>query len=612
MKLYSAIFFIILVLVSCEYEPSGENAPDIKPPNSLAPLEVDLNVEGDTIYVIVEGNVDFKFQTSERTFHWVKFCIGINCEIYNSLTGSFEIRVDKNVWPGTHNLTIEVYTGSGSGSIADVLGVEGFLYSRSWTVIVENFIAFDDGNLKLTWNKYSDPDFKEYVIVKTPEGASGYTMAVIDDPDSTVVYDDSYFGGRAEYRVEVNTNSKKVQWISDSFEDDLPGIYNEMNNHLMTLTWDKSKYINNITGYEIYEFDSMFKIYKLIVKITDNNITSYVPDSLRFLKGYSFAFLPISKMMPVYPWGLDDKIRYLGSSTANYIGDKFDGDKIVTPMGDFMYYQITDYTNNCNYIYKYDYTKEEITDKIKLSLNYLEYAVSPNGKFIMINEGFEKVLIYNTDIRELKTYSLELFSDQAVSVSSPSISNNGIGVFQLYEARNNEGVVPFSTFVYDFNNDMKIFQRSLSDYNSSYLISADGKYLCESWHTIYQLLTDTVLMVPEISNELINISYFEFHMDDPELFVIGKNDYLYVKRLSDLSTISEHYLPDERVLNIDYNVNKFLTHSYGKMHLYDLNTSEQLWNYPSDFLYSLYSQVRFCYNSIYDSRSGRKLKVNQN
>jgi hypothetical protein len=605
MKFNSAIFFIILVLASCEFEPSGEYTPDIKIPHSVAPLEVDLNVQGDTIFIIVEGSVDFKFQTFERKLHWVRFCIGINCEIYDSNTGSFGIRLDDNVWPGTHELTIEVYTGTGSGSIADVLGVEGFLYSKSWTLIVEKFITFDEGKLKLTWNRYIDPDFKEYVIFKTPEGASGYTLAVINDPYSTVVYDDSYFGGKAEYIVEVNTTNNKVDWISDSFEDDVPRLYTEVNNTSMKLTWDSSKYINNITGFKIYEFEPMFKTYELIDEIAGNNITSYDLDSLMFLKGYTFALLPVSKRMPVYQWGLDDKIRYLGATTSNYIGNKYDWGKIKTTMGDFLYYETTDYANSCKYIFKYNYIKEEVADKIKLSMQNMEYAISPNGKFVLIIEGFNDVHIYNTENSEIRTYPLEEFSDQYESVSTPAISNNGIGVIQFYLAEDLDGVPSNSTFIYDFINDKKIHQCTIIP---AYKISADGKYLLENWRTMYQILPDSLLQIPVITDELIGINYFEFHMDDPELIVYCKNYHLYIKRISDLSTISEFHLPGEQLLNIDYNAKKFLTSSYGKLHLHDLNSSEELWSYPAATQLSRFG-ARLCNNIIYDSDSGRKLII---
>ncbi len=166
---YSTLLFAILVLISCEFEPSGEYFTVVKEPHHVPPIVVDLNVVTDTILIELYGTLTFEFQTADRKFHWIRFCIGNNCETYYSHTGSFAISAYYNVSFGTHDLAIEVYTGTGSGSIADALGFEGFLYSKTWTLIVLESLKDgmkilsvkpDKGSLKLTWEKYNGLDFK--------------------------------------------------------------------------------------------------------------------------------------------------------------------------------------------------------------------------------------------------------------------------------------------------------------------------------------------------------------------------------------------------------------------------------------------------------------------
>jgi hypothetical protein len=597
-KFCPAFFLLLLALGSCEFEPSGEFSPDIElgdPP----PVWIDLNAEDDTIFLVVEGSVNFNFQTTERKLHMIRVCLGDRCEEFESGTGSFKISIYENVSLGTHVLTIEIYTGTGSGSIADALGTEAFLYSKTWTVIVQNMATPEEGRLKLRWNKYYGNDFKEYVIVKTPEGAESYTLAVIKDKDRTFDYDWLYFGEKAEFKVEVITNTNKINWNSIIYDDDLPRVSNEVNNHELTLTWDKSKYIDNITGYGIYKMED--NTYKLFAEINDNNIFSYTPDNLKFSRLYHFTFLPIPRKMPVYQGGLNDKVKYLGSTTSNYIGDEFEGGAIATPLGDFIYYRITDHTNT-NYIYEYNYIKQEITDKIKVGKQNFEFAVSPNRKYILIVDFFEKVIFYNTATKEIKTYTMDSFPGKYKNATYPAISNSGKGIITLYLPDNLDS--PYhNTLVYDFADDKSIFQ--VSPHSFKYHISADGKYFCFCGHTMYQIFEDTALIIPEFSNELIK-GPLSFHMNDPELYIIYSNDYLYVKKISDLSTVSEFYLADERLLNIDYNVNKFLTASLDKLHLYDFETGEELWNYPWEFGYR---DVRFCYNTVYDSGVRRKMRI---
>ena len=602
-KLYPVLILAILALMSCEFEPSGEFSPDITEPGEAPPVWIDLNVEDDTIVLVVEGSVNFSFQTAGRKLHLIRVCLGYRCEIYESNTGSFKISMHENIWPGIHDLTIEIYTGTGSGSIADVLGAEGFLYSRTWTVIVHSFITPEEGRLKLRWNKYNGHDFKEYAIVKTPEGAESYTLAVIEDKDRTFAYDSFYFGEKAEYRVEVVASNNKIDWISGIYSDGLPRVSNEVDNHVLTLTWDKSEYIENLTGYEIYGIDHIYRTYTLLAEITDKNITSYSFNNLKFAKFYEFAFLPVPGRMPAYTGGLNDRIKYLGSTTSNLIGEVFEGSAISTPLGDFMYYKFTDHTNT-NYIYEYNYIKQEITDKIKVGQNVFEYAVSPNRKYILIVDFFKTVLLYNTDTKEIKSYTLDDFPGKYQNASYPTISNSGIGIVTLYLPGNLDE--PYhNTLVYDFAYDKSIFQGSLSSHGFHCQISANAKYFCFGGHKMYQILADTVVVIHGFSAELSD-GRFWFHMSDPELYIIAKDEYVYVKRISDQSTVSEFHLAEERLASIDYNANKFLTTSFGQMHLRDFITGQELWSYPMAFGYR---EIRFCYNTAYDSGVRRKLRI---
>ena len=201
---YSTLLFAILVLISCEFEPSGEYFTVVKEPHHVPPVVVDLNVVTDTILIELYGTLTFEFQTADRKFHWIRFCIGNNCETYYSHTGSFVISAYNNVSFGAHDLASEVYTGTGSGSIADALGFEGFLYSKTWTLIVLESLK----------------DGMKILSVKPDKGS-------------------------------------------------------------LKLTWDKSEYINNIKGYEIYIKTPDFA-HELIAEITNGNDTSCVLDNLKF------------------------------------------------------------------------------------------------------------------------------------------------------------------------------------------------------------------------------------------------------------------------------------------------------------------------------------------
>ena len=53
-----------------------------------------------------------------------------------SLIGQFYVDYG-NIKEGDHTLLLEIVTATGSGSIAEHLGAEGFLFSKSWVLFVD-------------------------------------------------------------------------------------------------------------------------------------------------------------------------------------------------------------------------------------------------------------------------------------------------------------------------------------------------------------------------------------------------------------------------------------------------------------------------------------------
>jgi hypothetical protein len=604
-KIYTVLFLAILVLVSCEFEPSGEFSPEVVEPGDAPPIRIDLNVEYDTIFVEANRTLDFNFQTTERKLHLIRICLGNLCETYESSTGSFRISMHENVSPGTHVLTIEIYTGTGSGSIADALGGEGFLYSRTWTVVVYEKLEYetrifsvkpDNGSLKIAWKKFRYPGFQEYIVVKSPEGAHSEIIAIIKDKDITSVYDSSYVGGSIDYRVDVRTVSGDLRGVSMSYQDELPKVYvTGVMNNLLTLSWERSRYINNIQGYEIYAKYSESG-YELKAKISNSNDTSYILDRLKFLYFNEILLMPVPNKMPYY---IGYPYQYLGVTTsAGYIGDKLDAGPILTPMGDFLYYQ------KGNFIYEYNYITGAVTDSLELSTSELTFSVSPNGKHILAVEDKKSIVLYNTGSKETRKYSLDQLSDDFGDLFSPAISDNGIGVFHLsdYGTLNN-------SLLYDFNNDKKIFQDKINHVYGPYKISPDGKYLAY-FNRVFEIHSDTIVEAPDINYELSNAFLFDFNMNDPELFVQVDEDYVYMKRLSDFSKVSECFIPWRHIFNIDYNTNHLLIIQEENFRVYDIISCEELYSYPTSYFSGIYFDgVRYCNKTIYDSYLGLKLRL---
>jgi hypothetical protein len=598
---YSVLFTVVMVLASCEFEPSGEFSPDIKKPDISTPLVVDLNAAGDTILVDAFSILEFKFQTDDREFHWMKFCIGNHCETASSTDDIYRIFMGMyNMSPGKFDLTVEVFTGTGTGSIADIMGAEGFLYYKKFTLIVVEkldgikilSVTPDMGSLKLSWEKYELSDFLEYSIVRC-YGYSDEILAVINNQQITSIYDNSYVGGIAEYRVDLKINSRELEGIPASYEDEFPEVLVQKSNNLVTLSWEKSRYINNIKGYEVFVYHNGNEL----ITEAGPDVTSIVLTNLRFLFDNQILIRYVPKSLPSYQY---HPMTFIGSTASiGYIGDIFEAGPIVTPVGDFLYYHKEDK------IYEYNYIYDEVTNTIEFRTSNLTYSVSPNRKYILTDDGLtsESIVLYNIDSGEIKRYSWNQLSDDFDYVHFVSISDNGKAVFGV---NNNPEVL-----VYDFLNERKIFEGEIFPLSSSFKISSDGKYFYCS-EQVFEIQTDTILLDQAITNAIQNSSFFDFHMADPNLFVFGRDDHIYVKSISDLSTISEcyfHWMLD--IYNIDYNANQVMMHKAESLRIYDLETCEEILNVPVSYWGLDVESIRYCNNTIYDSRSGRRLKINQ-
>jgi hypothetical protein len=607
MKIFYPVFFLVtLVLVSCEFEPSGEFHPDIEEPRYPPATLIYLDAVDDTIFISPGGSISFSFYTGERKILGMEVCIDNNCKVIDNDLGSFDTGIF-DLEPGPHNLIVNIVTNTRSGSIADGLETEGFFYSKKFILMIREWSCAWSGNLsvnpvhkglKLSWERYNGANFQEYVLIKQA-GWLNMTMATITDQRDRTFLDSTYIGENADYKVELVTSDDRLTADGVNYKGKLPQlVVKEVNNTLLTLAWDSPEHLDNIDRYELYKI-TPDHLYELIAKITNLNDNFYVVDDLMFLHEHEFLFLPVPKYFPVdyqpYFFSLND---HFGSRAKSSIGEKFNAGTIVNALGDYFYFRSE------HYIYEYDYVEDRTTRTIELTSPNSEFAVSANRKFILAADNRSSVLLY--DFSRSRSYSLDQLADGFDMVSAPAISDNGIGIMRIFNSGSASNV-DGNILVYDFVNERKIFQGPIGEgLTSSYKISADGKYICRDLHTVYLILNDNIILVPGITAMIADSDFFDFHPADPELFVYREQGFLYFTRISDLSTaFSCHMDPHCILYNIDYNVNKFMAYSEGKLGLYDLNSCEQLWSYPAKLEFS----VRFSYNAVYDSRHGVRLKI---
>lgn len=127
---------------SCVYEPTdiyfNPTNQDVEPPQ-IQVIQLTLDDENDTIYADAGKAIEFQFNSYPQEIQAVEFIVDeIYSQIFYSNKGCYYL----NKWffyYRTHSLKINIYTSSGTGSIADKIGGEMFVFSKEWTVFINNY-----------------------------------------------------------------------------------------------------------------------------------------------------------------------------------------------------------------------------------------------------------------------------------------------------------------------------------------------------------------------------------------------------------------------------------------------------------------------------------------
>jgi hypothetical protein len=228
-----ALFFgIICLLFACAYEPEGEYVnPSIYRPLDNIPASINIDD--------VEGEVPLVFRTSflfsvDRAGKPV-----IYAKVYSEgkeisvggLNDLYSFLVDpEELSNGSHEYDIEVKISSGSGSIAESLGIEYYLIRKKLVVSVDKSIpqpvtsltaTMVDGYMTLTWEKPFHNHY-QYIIIKHDGSGNFLDSNIISDPNMTSYVDQGYVGGKVSYKIALHSAFFQVD--SESVTYDLQPI----------------------------------------------------------------------------------------------------------------------------------------------------------------------------------------------------------------------------------------------------------------------------------------------------------------------------------------------------------------------------------------------------
>jgi hypothetical protein len=567
---YAFMFSITVFIQACEYKPMDVYdrpvTKDVLPPQIETLV---LDIKYDTIFLYPEKIINFRFSSSNQEIKIVRFVIDNEPDFtVNSNNGTFDLTFG-TLSDGVHKLVLEVYTASGTNSIAELIGAEAFLFTKSWTIIVDRSYSSrtrasaSNGYLKLTWPKYRDYDFQEYIISRE---LSYNNEVVIKRLKTTEFIDSSYVGEGASYIVRVdNQKEKLLDWGHVELSRELPEMkLMPTESDPFILKWGKSKYYNAVDTIKLVQSLNTTYNYKTVKTTQDPDDSIYVEETGLFADNVEFILRLVPK---------NRNIRYTSDFYSSFESHAYLilGYPFIRPNTSISKINQVNqdefvYREACDSIIRYSISEKHSTEQLgyrssgcsKCEFNTI--TLSASGKYLTNYANCDNDLMLVTTnnmnnyiIRDLKPYSgLNYTPVIFVSDAGTALVNKGNGGFSIY----------------DFNTDTSLatYQKTFNG-GEGLLMSSQGDFLF--------LDDDSLRLVGFANSQFTNVwswdryaypKYFGFDGTNPGQVCIWDGVTFSVKLCSDFSDVYKFSLSDNSLLDIDFYNNEILTYNAG--HLY--------------------------------------------
>ena len=255
---------LLLLFSSCIYQTDELSFSDVKQTTLIAPCEVKLNFEKDSI--VIYGETKFIITVNSFGKRFTAATISYSGYEYTSMDSISHYTIsprEQNDGKWTE-LSVNFYFSTGSGSIADRLKIENYAGTKTWKIKYINLEKFNynfghkisaDSVLELFWIK-PDKDFDvSQASVYNNSPSNDYVFLVSRQNKDSVFYRvTEYVGGNQYYDLYIKRASLfKMQTINYPF----PKMsLEDISLDTLLVSWDKSpfkvKYRLLTDGKEIY------------------------------------------------------------------------------------------------------------------------------------------------------------------------------------------------------------------------------------------------------------------------------------------------------------------------------------------------------------------------
>nr|NQU93784.1 hypothetical protein [Bacteroidota bacterium] len=488
--------------------------------------------------------------------------------------------------PGIYNLRLDIFTNSGTGSIADLAGSEGYLYRKECILVMVDWLAmpqinaiqYKDGLIEIIWDEYKGEDFQSYTLKKYNYIADGKPTTFFTPITNKAQYsinDNTYVGEAVFFQLDTKIDGHSN--LSDPFEmpKDIPQIHLEKINSGASFkyTWNKTKYHKNFAGYKLSLFQDPINFppkYYEITTLQGINDTVYIYEGVKIGEKVDFLLTIVPQYTHTLYNSYFAQVEFFSTNNQGFIGESFPVYyQIKTPVGPLQYFKdVTEFK-----IKTYDPVNNSLDSITTPAFNYYNFDVSANSKYMLAHTSVISVVLFDM---QNHTYEIIECSDiigHNQQFNTMGISDNGIGA--IYEGG--------KIYVYDFINKNILATRDFGT-PPEITVSSDGQYLATELygkHRVWKVENNTLTLM--LQNEQWNTTfmYLNFNpLNDEELLVYSDHTLHYVNRPD---MIIEQSIPMtlQYVTNMDFNEGMILGITEDDLlTVCDINSGEVLWQWP--------------------------------
>lgn len=517
----------MLLFVACEYEPRGNNFVDLTPPEDNVPIEISLNDinPSDTIYLYKNTLISIKISSPIDLQQAVVLLDGEQYKNMGSDTPGFTFYPDQ-MDEGVHKLTVDAIFTSGSGSLAEMMGLEGYTGELSWNIRVihnaqdrfkVNYRVNEEGFFELFWNNAIPDNYIERYTVDllwTQE-----SRITINDAQQKSFVDYGYICKYASYEVKTLLKDGTIFTRTLSIDIPAPKVYFEdLGVDSLRVYWDKP-FANG-------RFNLLEESKTIATEIQDTSII--IPQLFGKTRQFNLEITPLKAGYDYY--------HTISSDWSNFR----QGTSLGLPNWELYAYSITDniiYTGKYNNLVAFDATSLQELNTVSIMGNPWGFAYggkiasAPHNSTVAAMTG-EETWIF-TDSRFIQPIKISPLRGDVNNRLCALTSNDRFFVVQqdatickIFNSLTGEKIfeLPFTyKTIYTF-----------PDFAS---VSENGQFFCAS--------SDNGIEIFEIEGTATNLLYTDTRDYTGAMFVPSQPDKLLIRVGTDIEI---RQLPDFNVI----------------------------------------------------------------